>query len=421
MKKLINLLLVLLLALAWGEYFKKEDSNKKQFNSYLARADKYYAMKADIDSYKEYESSEKYASDDQKEYVLGRKMHILLRQDEYLKARRQIDNAYIAGINIGEAGSIFLEACLKNEKYKEMNDFIYNYRDKIDLSNFEDKIFTKFRELGAYDEVKQVGQDMFLLSDQARKYIVDADGRRLFTSYYSDVIGFDEKNKLVTVVDGKEKLLVDFKKNVRAKLLDGNIDYFMDGSYILKDKKYHLNNQLNEKILEADYIGRPDDGKRVVISKNKLEILDGDNKKIDQIDLKKLEPSPYNYELKGGILRIKDGKARLYKLGEKIYSKAYDDIKMGDQGYIAVKKDGKWAYIDDNFNELTAFIYDNAEAYSNGLGFVEIDGRRYFIDNAFKIVDTCDFEAYIPFNKRGVGFIKKKEKWKMIKLIRKDT
>lgn len=55
--------------------------------------------------------------------------------------------------------------------------------------------------------------------------------------------------------------------------------------------------------------------------------------------------------------------------GEKLYG-PFEDAESFEYGYAAVKKNGKWGFIDKGGRDATAFVYD--EAYS-----VEIDGGGY--------------------------------------------
>ncbi|MDO5027093.1 MAG: WG repeat-containing protein [Tissierellia bacterium] len=419
MKKIINILLLVLVILSWRKISADQEKEKMQFDHHINKADQYFQMQADIDAYEEYEKSEKYAKADKLFYVTSQKLKILLRQDEFLTARKLIDGSNLTADSLEKLSLQYLHACLSNERFSDMNTFIENYRTKINLSHFENEICTKYVDLGQFDRVDQIGDDMFLVSDQDRQVIIDKNARRLFTSYFDKLIGFDEENKLVTVKDKGENILFDFKKNIRAKLNGKNINHFKGDSYILAEDKYHLKNQLNETLLEADYISELTDEKRFVVRGKDLEILDEDNKILEKISLNSPSKEAKAYEIRSDIAKIKDGDVKLYNLKNKKFSMPYQDIELGREGYIAVKKENKWAYIDDSFKELTGFIYEQAKGFSNGLGLVQIKEKKYFIDSNFKILKEVGFDDFKNFNNNGVAFIKENNKWHMIRLIRK--
>ena len=60
--------------------------------------------------------------------------------------------------------------------------------------------------------------------------------------------------------------------------------------------------------------------------------------------------------------------------------KAYDDAKSFHDGLAAVKRWGKWGYIDLEGKEVTPFIYDVAEDFNEGYARVKIHGRWGFIN-----------------------------------------
>lgn len=420
MKKIINLLLIIILALTWRFHFIKKEDSLNEYQNHIKKADKFYSMKANLDSFKEYENSEKYAQDKDKEYILLQKIKILLDEDEYLKARHLIDKAYKNKVNLESASKIYLDFCKKNEKYKDMNQFLDDYRKNLDLTNFEKDILSEFIIFpGDYEEINQIGSKMFLLKDKSKQYIVDDNGRKLFTSYYDKVIGFDEKNKLITIKDKNENYLIDFKKNIRAKLSPGDIKTFIDASYVHKKNKLHLKNQLNETINKADYIGNLSDDKRVIINLDKLNIVDKNSKKLHSLKATNTKLDINNNDIVNDMLIIKKDKFRLYDLKEKSYSKFYDEIDFNKEDYIAVKKKDKWGFIDHDFVEVSKFVYDEAKSFSNSIALVKKDGKKFFIDKNFKNINNFNYEDFINFNEEGIGFVKVNGKWNMIKLLRK--
>lgn len=420
MKKIINLLLILVVIFSWRYHFINQDKKTKNYDDHLKKAEAYYKMQANLDAYKEYEKAEDYMNEDQAEYILSQKVKILLDEDELPKAKKALDQAFFNKVDIKQSGQSYLNYCMKQEKYKEMNDFFKDYRDRIDLKDFEEKIFCEYQILpGQFAKIKQIGQKMFLVSDKSKDYIIDENARRLFTSYYEEVIGFDEKNKLITVVDKKENFLVDFKKNVRAKFVKGKVNHFIEDSYISVDKKSVLKNRLNEDLLKADYIGNLTGDTRLIIEDGTIKVLDGNLKTKAELKASGIKTGVNNEGIFNDTLIIKNDKMRLYNIKEKAFSKYYDDIDFNLGGFIAVKNKDKWGYLDSEFNEITDFIYDKAASFSNEIGFVELEGKKYFINEDFKVIKECIFDEFINFNDQGVAFAKMNGLWKMIKLIKK--
>lgn len=419
MKKTINILLIFIVVLTWRYHFTSQTKKINKYNEHLKKADTLYKMKANLDAYKEYEKTEKFMDETQGQYILSQKIKILLEEDEIAKARKVIDQAYLENIDISKISNEFLNYCIKNEKYKQMNDFILIYSDKINLKEFEDKIFGQFQALpGRFSQIHQVGEKMHLVSNNSKQFIIDDNARKIFTSYYDKIIGFDEQNKLLTVKIKDENYLVDFEKNIRAKFEKGDISHYAAEAYIQKNKIYILRNRLNEELIKGDYISNQTNDHRLIIDKGKLKILDKNLNTKQKLSVNKLKINPNNDAIFNDTIVIKKDKMRLYNIKNMTYSKFYDDIDFNYGKYIAVKKNDKWAYVDSDFQEVTDFIYDKAKSFSNKIGFVTIKKQSYFIDEKFKTIRKCNFTDFTGFNDKGVAFIKENGLWTMIKLVK---
>lgn len=66
-------------------------------------------------------------------------------------------------------------------------------------------------------------------------------------------------------------------------------------------------------------------------------------------------------------------------IGKKITNYEFDEIKVFEEGYCPVKKNGKWAYIDVNGNEVTDYIFDDASTVYEGKVYVSIGNQQYGI------------------------------------------
>ena len=53
---------------------------------------------------------------------------------------------------------------------------------------------------------------------------------------------------------------------------------------------------------------------------------------------------------------------------------AYDEVKIFEEGYAPVMKNGKWGFIDMNGREVTDFMFDEASTVYQGKAYVKFDG-----------------------------------------------
>lgn len=77
----------------------------------------------------------------------------------------------------------------------------------------------------------------------------------------------------------------------------------------------------------------------------------------------------------------KDGRWGYIDRNEReIVAPQYQDAWPYREGRAAIKKDGQWGYLDANGKEAVKPVYDRAWSYENGRATVEKGGRRYNID-----------------------------------------
>ena len=85
------------------------------------------------------------------------------------------------------------------------------------------------------------------------------------------------------------------------------------------------------------------------------------------------------------------------KTGEPITEYIYNYTRFFNDGYAPVEKRGKWGYINEDGQEVTGFVFDDASALYNGKAYVAVNGYYGIID----LVETL--ENGVPVNEETVG------------------
>ncbi len=110
----------------------------------------------------------------------------------------------------------------------------------------------------------------------------------------------------------------------------------------------------------------------------------------------------------------------LYNLeGEVVGGERFDDAKLfTDKGYAAVKKNGKWGFINTDGNFVIEPAYDDARSFSNDLAAVKIGDKWGFIDPEGKLVIEALYDDTKDFSAKGTCFVKFETKWRLLMLYR---
>lgn len=105
--------------------------------------------------------------------------------------------------------------------------------------------------------------------------------------------------------------------------------------------------------------------------------------------------------------------------GEQVGSDSYEEVKpFYSDGYAAVKKDGKWGFVDADGKMCISPQYDEARSFSYGHAAVKKDGKWGFIDGSGTMVIEPVFEDARDMNSSGNIFVKENGGWEMISLYR---
>lgn len=107
--------------------------------------------------------------------------------------------------------------------------------------------------------------------------------------------------------------------------------------------------------------------------------------------------------------------------GEKINDVVYEAAcAFYDNTLAAVKRNGKWLFIDGTGTEQELGEYERARSFSNGMAAVRKDGKWGYIDREGTLVIDFQFAKAAPFGPSGVAFVipEEAESWSLLSLYK---
>lgn len=144
----------------------------------------------------------------------------------------------------------------------------------------------------------------------------------------------------------------------------------------------------------------------VYVQNGKKGLIDHDGKVVVEAVYDEIA---YNGKDKGDI-SVRDGKdcffinQQGYKT--KMPEETYEAVSALSQSRIVAKKDGKYGYLDKNFNAKTEFIYEDATPFYEGVAAVKQGEKWALIDRKGELVTDFLFEE-VSRNSRGICSINK--------------
>ena len=99
----------------------------------------------------------------------------------------------------------------------------------------------------------------------------------------------------------------------------------------------------------------------------------------------------------------------------------YEDAKVFyETTYAAVKKGGKWGFIDKDGNWFIEPVYEDARSFCNGYAAVQIDGQWGFINMDKELCIPCQFTDAKDFTANGTVLVKENMTWSVLLLYQKN-
>ena len=151
---------------------------------------------------------------------------------------------------------------------------------------------------------------------------------------------------------------------------------------------FYIINEHGEKISsDYDYILSTEDDLIMVIKYLKTGYLNH--------ELKEIIPLKYTFasRFKEGLAAVTFDKRKMFIDTEgnvSIDCKEYDEIHYFCCGCARVRKDGFYGYINKVGEEITPFVYEKADDFSENLAAVSLNGKNMYINNEGHVVINCD-------------------------------
>lgn len=115
----------------------------------------------------------------------------------------------------------------------------------------------------------------------------------------------------------------------------------------------------------------------------------------------------------GAVFVREGGQIRLIVDGEMSEAHYEDAFPFRPEGWAAVKKDGKWVFIDTNGEIHLACPYEEARSFDGHLAAVQIDGHWGFISTYGKVAIDPVYQAAGDFS-NGAAPVKTQDGWQFI-------
>lgn len=411
MKNILNNSLILIALIILGVSIYQDNDLKEKAKKYETTGDKFFQDGVYDDAIINYKKS----IESIENIEINKKIiDSYLKKLNLVEARKAIETSKFDEEYISKIQSEILDIYLAENDYRNFNIYLDKVKEKV-KNKYLIRTFNKFIHTEKfYDDVKYSPSfKNFIVKKDDKWIIVNEKGRSLNLEKHENILGI-WKNYYTAVEDDYTKVYDNFG-SVKANL-KGKYENFYENYLIKVDNTgmYYVNRAGEKQSDIYTKISNFSNGKALIF-KDKWKLINNKFQIIEEFDFKEVKIDEFNNAIHDNKIIFKDDKYTIYDIKNNKFSTKYDDIDYSYGEYIAVKKN-KWGYIDQNFNKVIDFKYDDASSFTENRGFTKLNNKFYIIDKngySFEITDEI-----FPFNNEGLSFIKTPNGYELIKLLR---
>ncbi|WP_408072012.1 WG repeat-containing protein [Butyrivibrio sp. JL13D10] len=325
-----------------------------------------------------------------------------------------------------------IEHYIKEEKYSKCFEIydIVTRRNIVSEKIEKDIISVKYKykiDKNRYDSVSDFVGGYAVFCEDGEYGLISQKGDVVLNHIYSNMAPTDGRHLAVTDSKG-ESYYIDLNGDRRFNLPEGADTERLGKIYgdiipvWIDNKFYYYSAADGIQLLGPFEDGVPfANGVAAVMEGGKWYIISPDGTKLTEA-----YDSFYVNEVgavaSGGYVfaHTNKGYIMLDPTMQKVGSGVYEDVKgFVDGTFAAVKKDGKWGFVDTNGNYIIKPKYEDAFSFANGLAPVKSGGSWGFINSDDKWAIEPTFVDAKALNSNGCGFVieENSTEWNLIKFV----
>lgn len=410
MKKLLYSFLIAVTVFSWLFTLSKNNRTEKQYMNYIENGQIYFHKGLYKDAIDNFENARKI---NDSEEIIHQIQNSLFLDQQYEKAfEYSLINKTEEAMDMQYK---ILQTLYENEEYKIVNKLL-----DISESDVRDKFMNVYFQ--QFDVLKNEFSKINYSPLDQDYFIADYYNKSSIVNNNAKIINSVDEGKILsvnypyfTLIDGGQTLVYDFENNIRSIIDSNNVSPYQEGYMVMKKELYidRTGQEKSDKYIKASNFNNG----LALVKEDKVAIIDIKFDTIKELEADDFKIDERNNAIYFDTIILQTEKYQIYNIKENKYSEFYEDVDFNYGELIAVKRDEKWGYIDQNFNLVIDFVYDEAESFSCGIGLVYINGNQHMIDEKNNVLKELEY-SILPFNKDGISFMLEEENYKMIKLLR---
>ena len=425
-KFLIPILLVFLFLISVYVSFDNKVTDAREYNKYLEDAHSFRKQDIQVDALENYMHALEKKPSIELNIEIGNYYHTIGKENEAIECGEHIISKYPKNVEGYEyLIDLYMAKCDYVACFGLADTMTARKLSSKKIDGILEEIAYKFECVCDYSDVGAFSNGLCPVNVENKWGYVDSWGKQVIpvefvsAGYHSD--------GLAPVIDAKGNVFyIDSEGNKKKVILNikpvKELGYIENGIFSLFNGETWGFYNNDEELLCGGYsnVSAMSDGVAAVEKSQKWMIIDASGKNVSGKSYDGVVMDEKRIVCRNGrIFVYEDDACNMIDRTGKVIGKKYEDARLfNDDTYAAVKINGKWGFIDNNGNLKIEPKYEDARSFSFGLAAVKYKGKWGFINSKDEAVIDFQFDESKDFNSRGNVFIKKEEKWNLLRLIK---
>ena len=319
-----------------------------------------------------------------------------------------------------------LESARNYTKYESKKNAITSYMDALDIRDSIElwlEIGEMYHKLGTANEIEDWGEDMITA------YPEDPKAYEFLMRYYIDTESYASFYQVKEEMEARHVSSQQIQELLKA----AEWKYYFHGTYtevkefsggyaaVREDENWGCINETAGNVIPMKYkeVGSSGDGIiPVVTSDGQARFIDSNGENYFVLDESAVR---FGIPISGVFTVLnQNGSMAFYNFEGKKLSEDYEDATSLGNGYGAVKTDGNWKIIDNQFRvigtqQFLEVIPDQKGVlFRNERAFVKQEDGIHMINTAAEYVTDQVYEDAVPFFSAAYAAVKVNQKWQFI-------
>ena len=296
-----------------------------------------------------------------------------------------------------EAANYYLSISKTQEALAVLRNGMERTGDASIIALYENARYVFETSRTSYDYASAIFEETVQVQTDGKWGIANADGTVIIDCQYGAISTFSADRAIVR--NGSSVYAVDMHNNriavTRENVLDfGNfaenrIALFVDGGWRRATGEFELGAN------SFEYIGMYSGGYAAAKTGGKWGVIDLNNNWLIEPEYDAIVQDELGRCYAQGAVFIRDGEVVYLFTNGELTKHAYEDAhSFSDEGYAAVKRNGKWGFIDTHGVEVIPCVFDDALSFGQHLAAVKIGEFWGYISLSGQLViDAAYYEA----------------------------